>query len=179
MKKGLLFLLFILTVSLSYGQAKITGHTTYTQAEINAINNVPAGGSTAFSAGEGDLYQVNETPNTPATATTTWYIGLSDGSLKLLSNDVTKNGDIYSFVNSDGMIITFDISGISDNATAIALKENSANKSTDVNLADTTDTKFPTEKAVKTYVDAQILATADDDITSATLSNTSLLTINE
>ena len=41
-------------------------------------------------------------------------------------------------------------------ATATALKENSANKSTDVTLADATNTKFPTELAVKTYVNNQI-----------------------
>lgn len=36
---------------------------------------------------------------------------------------------------------------------AEALKEDTANKSTDVTLADGTNTKFPTELAVKTYVD--------------------------
>jgi len=39
-------------------------------------------------------------------------------------------------------------------AAATALKENSANKSTDVTLADATNTKFPTELAVKTFVNA-------------------------
>ncbi|WP_339339069.1 MULTISPECIES: hypothetical protein, partial [unclassified Croceitalea] len=39
---------------------------------------------------------------------------------------------------------------------AIALKEDSANKSTDITLADGTNTLFPTELAVKTYVDNQI-----------------------
>ncbi|MGC1516805.1 MAG: hypothetical protein WA810_14620, partial [Maribacter sp.] len=41
----------------------------------------------------------------------------------------------------------------SDADTAIALKENSTNKSSDVTLADATNTLFPTELAVKTYVD--------------------------
>ncbi|MBT9190591.1 hypothetical protein, partial [Zobellia russellii] len=40
-----------------------------------------------------------------------------------------------------------------DADAAIALKEDSANKSDDVTLADATNTKFPTELAVKTYVD--------------------------
>ncbi|MGJ8732757.1 MAG: beta strand repeat-containing protein [Cellulophaga sp.] len=56
--------------------------------------------------------------------------------------------------------------------TAIALKEDTANKSTDVTLADDTNTKFPTELAVKTYVDTQVAASdqvivstdADNDI---------------
>lgn len=49
------------------------------------------------------------------------------------------------------------------NADALALKENTANKSSDVTLADATNTKFPTELAVKTYVDGQLTTTADDD----------------
>ncbi|CAM3304793.1 hypothetical protein [Zobellia roscoffensis] len=67
----------------------------------------------------------------------------------------------------------------SDADAAIALKEDSANKSTDVTLADATDTKFPTELAVKTYVDGQITATADDDITAASINASSVLKIDE
>ncbi|MGV1010805.1 MAG: hypothetical protein ACOYBS_00005, partial [Flavobacterium sp.] len=44
--------------------------------------------------------------------------------------------------------------------TAIALKENAANKSTDATLSDVTNVKFPTELAVKTFVNGQI-ATAN------------------
>ena len=39
---------------------------------------------------------------------------------------------------------------------ALNTKENSSNKSTDATLADATNTKFPTELAVKTYVDSQV-----------------------
>ncbi|MFS4457483.1 hypothetical protein, partial [Maribacter sp. 2304DJ31-5] len=42
------------------------------------------------------------------------------------------------------------------NTTALAGKEDTANKSTDGTLADNSDTDFPTEQAVKTYVDNQI-----------------------
>ncbi len=100
MKKGLLFLLFILTMHLSYGQA-LTGHKTHTQTEINNIN-------TNFLAAEGDMYQVNPSPTTPATATKIWYIGLSDGSLQLISNKVKNNGNgTFSFVNELGLLVTF------------------------------------------------------------------------
>ncbi|SMC32231.1 hypothetical protein SAMN05660703_0113 [Cellulophaga tyrosinoxydans] len=59
-------------------------------------------------------------------------------------------------------------------------KEDTANKSTDVNLADATNVKFPTELAVKTYVDNQFNAiNQDDDITAATLNSSSLFTIYE
>jgi hypothetical protein len=49
---------------------------------------------------------------------------------------------------------------VTSNATAasvaLGLKENAANKSTDITLSDATNTKFPTELAVKTYVDNQV-----------------------
>ncbi|MDL5510727.1 hypothetical protein QSE00_02790 [Arenibacter sp. M-2] len=57
---------------------------------------------------------------------------------------------------------------------AIALKEDTANKSTDVNLADATNTLFPTELAVKTYVDTQIATVSDDDITAVSFDGTDL-----
>jgi len=61
-----------------------------------------------------------------------------------------------------------------DADAAITLKEDAANKSTDVTLADATNVKFPTELAVKTYVDTEITASeqtivstdADNDITA-------------
>ncbi|MFO7823621.1 MAG: hypothetical protein R6V72_06755, partial [Cyclobacterium sp.] len=44
------------------------------------------------------------------------------------------------------------------NSINIALKEDAANKSEDVLLSDETNTKFPTELAVKTFVDASVAA---------------------
>jgi len=62
---------------------------------------------------------------------------------------------------------------IATNTTTIGTKENAANKSSDITLADGTNTKFPTELAVKTYVDGQIATvTADGDITSSDLTVT-------
>ncbi|APU09315.1 hypothetical protein A5M85_03145 [Cellulophaga lytica] len=53
-------------------------------------------------------------------------------------------------------------------------KEDAVNKSDDVNLADATNTKFPTELAVKTYVDAQVAASnsADGDTDATNEVNT-------
>lgn len=50
------------------------------------------------------------------------------------------------------------------NLDALAKKENSANKSTDTNLSDATNTKFPTELAVKTYVATELAAVSADNI---------------
>jgi hypothetical protein len=47
--------------------------------------------------------------------------------------------------------------------TALNLKEDKANKSTDGTLASNSDTKYPSEKAVKTYVDAKIPTYATTD----------------
>ncbi|MEO0507781.1 MAG: hypothetical protein AAF090_16620 [Bacteroidota bacterium] len=53
-------------------------------------------------------------------------------------------------------------------------KEDTANKSNDGTLADNSATDFPTEQAVKTYVDTQVAAAADDDITDVTFDGTDL-----
>ncbi|WP_157486428.1 autotransporter outer membrane beta-barrel domain-containing protein [Maribacter forsetii] len=60
------------------------------------------------------------------------------------------------------------------NLDALSNKEDSANKSTDTSLADATNTKFPTELAVKTYVDNQLTIASDDDITDVSFNGTDL-----
>ncbi len=60
------------------------------------------------------------------------------------------------------------------NLDALAKKEDSGNKSSDATLADATNTKFPTELAVKTYVDGQLMASLDDDITGVSFDGTNL-----
>jgi len=49
---------------------------------------------------------------------------------------------------------------------ALNTKENSSNKSTDATLADATNTKFPTELAVKTYVDGQVVSVTNNTTTA-------------
>ncbi|SEM08237.1 hypothetical protein SAMN04488008_10923 [Maribacter orientalis] len=59
------------------------------------------------------------------------------------------------------------------NTAAIVLKEDAANKSTDGTLADNSDDDFPTEQAVKTYVDGQISGlTIGDNLANANLEQT-------
>ncbi|CAM4351532.1 hypothetical protein [Zobellia nedashkovskayae] len=101
----------------------------------------------------------------------------ADAAILAVQNDVDANE-----ADADAAILAVqnDVdTNEADADAAIALKEDAANKSTDVNLADPTDTKFPTELAVKTYVDGQIAATADDDITAASIDAASLLKIDE
>ncbi len=67
-----------------------------------------------------------------------------------------------------------DLSSYATN-TAITLKENAANKSTatDLGAGATSDILFPTQKAVKTYVDAQIntVGIVDGSITNVKIAN--------
>jgi hypothetical protein len=63
--------------------------------------------------------------------------------------------------------------------TALALKENAANKSIDGTLATNSDVKFPTEKAVKTYVDGSItLVNANTTALQATVTANELIATN-
>ncbi|WP_282164396.1 beta strand repeat-containing protein [Cellulophaga baltica] len=98
-----------------------------------------------------------------------------------ISNEVTRATDAET-ANANN--ISSNDTEIAANITAITAlgtdKENTANKSTDGTLADNSDVDFPTEQAVKTYVDAQVGAVSqDDDITDATLSASSILAIKE
>jgi len=104
MKKILLLLVLVLAVQVSYGQ--FDEHVTYTQAQIDAIN-------TGFTAGEGDLYQVNETPADPLTALNRWYIGMSDGSLQLITNGLTitdpNSGEVIGTItDADGNVFSIE-----------------------------------------------------------------------
>ncbi|AIZ41652.1 beta strand repeat-containing protein [Cellulophaga baltica] len=98
-----------------------------------------------------------------------------------IANEVTRATDAET-ANANN--ISSNDTEIATNTTAIASlgtdKENTANKSTDGTLADNSDVDFPTEQAVKTYVDAQVGAVSqDDDITDATLNASSILAIQE
>ncbi len=85
----------------------------------------------------------------------------TDNAIAALQNDINTNTTNFTSLLDD--------------------KEDTANKSTDGTLADNSDVDFPTEQAVKTYVDAQVGAVnQDDDITAATLdAATNILTIEE
>ncbi len=108
-------------------------------------------GTTTFSA---DLSALEESADITANATA-------------IANEVTRATAAEAAIQAD-----VDANE-ADADAAIALKEDTANKSTDVALG-TSDLLFPSQNAVKTYVDAQITATADDDITDVTFDGTDL-----
>ncbi|MEH6772208.1 MAG: hypothetical protein V7692_17180, partial [Maribacter arcticus] len=117
-------------------------------------------------------------------------------SISQSANPIGASVNLEALVGSDdqqltfaGNVLTLEEGGIpidfnsfaTDNElnTGLALKEDLANKDANPTLG-TSDIAYPTQNAVKTYVDSQVGGiSTDDDITSATLSNTSLLRINE
>ena len=122
--------------------------------------------------------------NTADIATNTSDIATNTSDIATNTADIATNTSDIATNTADIATNTTDIatntSDIATNAAAIALKEDSANKSTDVTLSDATNTLFPTELAVKTYVDGQISATADDDITGVSFNGgTNEVTVTE
>ena len=132
-------------------------------------------------------------------AVTTAKIGTAGttDAFKVLGTDLLGDPLWLNLVSTDAgnTILTGSDGGVyyddSTAKTAISAKEDSANKSSDITLADATNTKFPTELAVKTYVDnatsdiatnTTSIATKEDtankssDITLADATNTNFPT---
>ena len=95
--------------------------------------------------------------------------GAGGGSVTVVSADA--NNAISASVNDGGAF--YDDSALTTvtaaNTAALLLKEDLANKSTDIALG-TSDTEYPSQNAVKTYVDAQIASVSS----GTNLSNTNL-----
>jgi hypothetical protein len=99
--------------------------------------------------------------------------------LSMLQNDVWNNQYMYGYYyQSDIYMLQNDVSMLQSNVSS---KEDATNKSTDVTLSDTTNVKFPTELAVKTYVDSQIASgsTTVGAISSTSNSNGATITSGE
>ena len=103
------------------------------------------------------------------------------------------NGQIVSNTTTLNAAITAVQDDVNANETAttnaLALKENAVNKSTDVTLADVSNTKFPTELAVKTFVNGQIasntttlnaaITAVQDDVNANETATTNALALKE
>ena len=103
------------------------------------------------------LFRSNIATNTTNIATNTGNIATNAGNIATNTTNISSND-----------------TDIAANTAAIALKEDAANKSNDGTLAGNSATDFPTEQAVKTYVDTQVAAAADDDITDVDFDGTNL-----
>jgi hypothetical protein len=84
---------------------------------------------------------------------------LIDTSVNITVEDNLTTADAIKALSANQGVV---LKGLIDaNITDIALKEDAANKSTDPTLAGDSDIRFPTEKAVKTYVDAAAATNAN------------------
>jgi hypothetical protein len=82
-----------------------------------------------------------------------WVGALNGGNVNAISF-VKSGGTSSQFLKADGSVDSNTYLTTSAADEANTSKEDSANKSSDSTLADVTNTKFPTQLAVKTYVDA-------------------------
>lgn len=96
--------------------------------------------------------------NTIAAGTTSQY-WRGDKTWQTLDKTVVGLGNVDNTADADKPVSTAV-------QTALNAKENTANKS-DVTTLGTSDVLFPTQNAVKTYVDAQISANATPDATAS------------
>lgn len=156
-------------IDTKYLPNSLTGAVTY-QGTYNAVTNSPAlaspsgsnkgyyfvvtaaGTQQGLSLGLGDWVISNGTTwdKVSSSSTISTVFGRT-GAVAAAAGDyntdqVTEAGNKY-----------YTDARVSANATVVG-KENSSNKSTDGTLASNSDTKFPTEKATKTYVDSKIPA---------------------
>jgi hypothetical protein len=76
-------------------------------------------------------------------------------ALKANTSDMTTALDLKA--NAADVTTALALKANANNVvTSLNLKENTSNKSTDVTIDGTSDTKYPSVKSVKTYVDAQV-----------------------
>ncbi|USD25749.1 beta strand repeat-containing protein [Flagellimonas marinaquae] len=122
---------------------------TYVDNEITASNQ------TIVSADAGNSISESGTDGGAFYDDTTIQNGITTNTTAIAANDA----DILQNQND-----------IANNTTAIGTKEDVANKSNDGTLADNSATDYPTEQAVKTYVDNEITA-SNQTIVSADAGN--------
>jgi hypothetical protein len=125
---------------------------------------------TASETLDGDISDTNEIQNvtsidnsvtiTPSATGNDFDLSVAGGGTddQNLESAILTGSDLDINIEG-GNNVTADLAALATDAELITLtdtKENTINKSTDITLADATDTLFPTALAVKTYVDTQV-----------------------
>jgi hypothetical protein len=99
------------------------------------------------------------------------YYHSSTAEAQFATTNTNLTNEISRATDAESVLKTGLTSEVSRAITAEALKEDVANKSVDGTFASNSDTKYPSEKATKTYVDAtasQNSAGLDSEVTRAT-----------
>ena len=110
--------------------------------------------------------------NKPMSTATKIYVDSQLVSSSIPDATTTGKGKIQLAGDLSGTAAAPTVPGLalkansSDVTTSLTTKENTSNKSTDATLASNSDVKFPTEKAVKTYVDVQVAGATIADASS-------------
>jgi len=137
--------------------ASITYNTTNIANNSNAITTLTNTVNTHTASITSNINSINS--NTNSITSLTNSINTHTSSITLNINNIASNtNSITSLSNSiasNTNSITNNINAITSANALIATKEDLANKSISVSTDGTSDTKYPSVKAVKTYVDAQ------------------------
>ena len=148
--------------SVPFANAAITAENV---SGVVAIANGGTGATTASAArtnlGLGNVENTSDL-NKPMSTATKIYVDSQIVSSTIPDATTTSKGKIQLTGDLSGTAVAPTVPGLalkansSDVIIGLATKENTSNKSTDATLSSNSDVKFPTEKAVKTYVDVQV-----------------------
>ena len=137
------------------------------KADVVAVNNAVAALNISLATKENNSNKsVNITTDAasdikyPSVKSVKTYVDSQVGGANIADADATTKGKIQ---------LAGDLAGTAAAPTVpgLALKENTANKSTNVSTDGASDSKYPSVKAVKSYVDGQLAA----GVASATISD--------
>ena len=137
----------------SYVDTQVTA-ATVVDADASTKGKIQLAGDLGGTAAAPTVPGLATKENTIAAGTTTQYYR-GDKSWQTLDKTAVGLANVDNTTDADKPISTAT-------QTALATKEAIANKSTDVTTDATSDEKFPSVKAVKTYVDTQVTAATPD-----------------
>ena len=156
-------------VGITPAQADILANTSGTNTGNQDISGI-AINTASIVANDTDILDLQ---NEQATQNDAIALNTAKTSITPAQADILTNTSGTNTGDQDISGIAINTSAIAANSTAIGDKEDASNKSTDGTLADNSDDDFPTEQAVKTYVDGQISGlTIGDNLANANLEQT-------
>lgn len=148
------------------------GHAVTAGDTVRALQDTPGQTDSNWAIAENNIgYVAENSANKDASG---GYAGLTLFKINF-KNALNTFTSFFTNSNTAARTYTYqDRNGIIADDTDLALKENVANKDTDGTLTANSDTKYPSQKAVKTYVDAHASSSSFAGLTGVYSDNTSL-----
>jgi hypothetical protein len=140
----------------------LTQYVTPTQLAAKTFDQTPILNSIANKLNVADSVTKYVTPTQLATKTFDSTAIYNQLALKAVTTDVTASLALKANT-TDVTSSLATKANTTDVTTSLNTKENLSNKSTDVNTDGASDAKYPSAKAVKTYVDAQVTSASIPD----------------